>query len=201
MYELQGKVLVVDRSDANTLFLRFGCTNVASWDAHTMVHRLYHIPAFIDCDGEVGDLQPLVDLIKDNQDRVEIVIRNDSTPSVPPISFLEKEIQRKIGKKRTRTRKKRKRGPIFSFEKCNIPPGSTLTLKRDPSVTCTVVGDPWLVDFGDGIKVSFTSRTRDLLNVNETTYLSPMHYWCYEGKLLKHYYEKYQKKSEKKDGK
>lgn len=192
MYELQGKVLVVDRGDADELFARFGCTNVKTWDAATMVHRLYRVPAFIDTDGEVGDLQPLVDLIKTHKTNVDIVLRNDVVSTVPPISFLEKEIQRKIGKKRTRSRKKRKRGPLFSFEACHIPPGSILTLKKNPEITCVVVGDPWIVDFGDGTKASFTSRTRDLLDVKESTYLSPMHYWCYQGKLLKHYYKKYQ---------
>lgn len=192
MYELQGKVLLIDRSDADTLFKRFGCVNVEKWDAHTMVHRLYRVPAFIDCDGDVGDLKGLVDLIKKHGTNADIVLRNDKTSTIPPVSFLEKEIERKIGKKRTRSRKKRKRGPLFSFEACHIPSGSVLTLKRDPEITCVVVGDPWMVDFGDGAKVSFTSRTRDLLNVRESTYLSPMHYWCYKGKLLYSYYKQYQ---------
>lgn len=199
MYELQGKVLLVDRSDADELFTRFGCTNVKLWDAATMVHRLYRIPAFIDTDGEVGDLLPLVELIKRYKTDIDIVLRNDTSSKVPPISFLEKEIQRKIGKKRTRSRSKRKRGPLFSFEACHIPSGATLTLKKDPSITCTVVGDPWVVDFGDGTKTSFTSRTRDLLDVKESTYLSPMHYWCYEGKLLKYYYKKYQSTEQQDD--
>ena len=197
MYELEGKVLIIDRSDADELFTRFGCTNVKSWDAATMVHRLYRVPAFIDTDGEVGDLLPLVETIKHYKTRIDIILRNDNSSRVPTISFLEKEIQRKIGKKRTRSRRKRRRGPLFSFEACHIPSGAVLTLKRNPSITCTVVGDPWVVDFGDGTKESFTSRTRDLLGVKEATYLSPMNYWCYEGKLLKYYYKKYQNPEEK----
>lgn len=200
MYELEGKVLTIDRSDADELFKRFGCANVEKWDAATMVHRLYRVPAFIDTEGEVGDLLPLVEMIKRMKTKVDIVLRNDSTSKVPPVEFLEKEIQRKIGKKRTRSRRKRKRGPLFSFEACHIPPGSTLTLKRNPEITCVVVGDPWIVDFGDGTKASFTSRTRDLLDVKDSTYLSPMHYWCYNGKLLKYYYKKYQNPDEPEKG-
>ena len=196
MYELQGKVLLIDRGDADELFTRFGCTNVKTWDAGTMVHRLRRIPAFIDTEGEVGDLLPLVELIKHYKNDIDIVLRNDTVSRVPPIDFLEKEIQRKIGKKRTRSRRKRRRGPLFSFEACHIPPGSILTLKKNPEITCVVVGDPWIVDFGDGTKASFTSRTRDLLDVKESTYLSPMHYWCYNGKLLKYYYKKYQNTEE-----
>ena len=198
MYEVKGKLLVVDRGDANELFNRLGCVNVEAWDAGPMVHRLYRAPAFLD-DSEAGDLKPLLDLIKKHKTNLEIVLRNDTSSTVPPISILEKEIRRKIGKKRTRSRKKRKRGPLFSFEACHIPPGATLTLKRDPSITCTVIGDPWMVDFGDGVAASFTSRTRELLDVKESTYLSPMDYWCYKDKLLKYYYREFQNPPETKE--
>ena len=111
------------------------------------------------------------------------------------MQFIDRDFTR--GRKSAKkARRKRRRGDVFSFAKCGIPVGAVLTLKKDPTVTCKVVGDPWLLDFGDGMTKSFTSRTRELLGVKDSTYLSPMHYWLYDGRLLRDYYRENQNKDQ-----
>ncbi len=201
MFELDGNCLIIDRHDANELFSRIGCVNAPKWDEMTMVKRLFRAPRLRDY-GDVGDFLDLLDAIQGIGHSGEIILRNDKPATVPLITILEKKFGKSAGSKRVKEPKKRTRGATFSFEKCHIPPGSVLCLKKDPSVTCTVVGDPWLVDFGDGEMRSFTSRTRELLGVKDTTYLSPQFYWTFEGELLSKYYDKYQRpKSRKKEAK
>ena len=118
-------------------------------------------------------------------------MRSTKRPVNAPIAFVDR-VFTKSKKTGTTKKKKRTRGETFSFAKCHIPVGAVLALKKDPTITCTVVGDPWRIDFHDGIEKSFTERTRDLIGSKGTTYLSPMHYWMYEGKLLRVYYRQYQ---------
>ena len=202
MFDLDGNCLIVDRADANELFLRIGCVNVDRWDEDAMTFRLHRAPSLRQCGAGVGDLEPLIDAVSLIGPTGTIILRNDVKPSESLVSILEKKFSKFAGRRRSRGGRKRKRGELFSFIKCHIPPGSVLAFKRDPNITCKVVGDPWIVDFGDGEVRSFTSRTRELLGAKETTFLSPQFYWTFEGKLLSKYYEQYQrpkKRSRKKN--
>lgn len=195
MYMKYGNMVVVDRVDAEQLFAAVGCVNVGKWDSDVLVLRLKRLAMFCDADLHVGSFQPLIDAILGLGAGGSIVLRNTTKPQAEPLSAMDIYYARMEGRHSKSSNGRgvqRVRGATFSFDKCGIPVGSTLVWKRDPSITCTVVGDPWVVDFGDDVMESFTNRTRKLLGVKESTYLSPMHYWMYDGKLLRCYYKKFQ---------
>lgn len=194
IYFVDGDCLVVRRDHAERLFVMLGCVNVHKWDADVLVMRLRRIGLFCDNDIYIGEYAALTRAITKLGVNGTIILKNHLQPvnelqDVTEIQYPDEVTKQKL----QRPRKKRKRGPLFSFAACNIPVGATLVLKRDPSVTCKVVGDPLLVDFGDGQDMSFSRRTGQYLDIKDSTYVSPMHYWLYEGKLLKWYYAQNQK--------
>ena len=190
-----GEFLIVERRCAEMLLTALGCVNVTRWQDDVFVKRLKNVELIYEEGMEVGDFKELLDAIL-IADPDTILLRCSGrfkrcTEIVNQLSALK---DMKIDGRRVRRlpKNKRKRGQGFSFEKCGIPAGATLVLKRDPSVTCTVIGDPWLVDFGDGNQESFSVRTKQLLGAKPSTYMSPMHYWMFEGKLLRWYYRRHQ---------
>lgn len=191
MFEVKDNLLIVDRITAEQLFLTLGCVNVDKWDADLLAQRLKQVALFCDAELNVGEFQDLLDAIMLLKPHDGIVLRSSSNQKHAPTSFMDQSFIPDKGRKPEHFRR---RGAIFSFKKCGIPKGATLVLKRDPTITCKVIGDPWIVDFGDNVTESFSQRTRKLLGVKATTYLSPMHYWMYDGRLLRHYYRKIQKK-------
>ncbi len=191
MYSKVGNHLVINREQAEKLFAMLGCVNASKWDADVLVQRLRRIAVFCDADLHVGEYQPVIDAIISIGPSGGIILRNDAEQKAAPVPLDEIDFTSPKGRSKNK-RHKRKRGEPFSFDKCKIPRGAVLTLKRNPAVTCTVVGDPWVVDFGDGIVESFTARTKQLLGAKDSTFLSPMHYWMYNDKLLRFYYKKYQ---------
>ena len=205
-----GSCLVVDRNSAENLLMMLGCVNTDKWDTDFIVRSLRRVSLFKGI-GEVT--QPYLKLMKAIEDvgvNGVIVIRSNRRPLNAPLTLIDRVSAKSSPKKDSsnttpkKRKKKRVRGETFSFAKCGIPVGATLCLKKDPSITCTVIGDPWLVDFRDGVMKSFTERTRELLGSRDSTYLSPMHYWLYEGKLLRVYYREIQckdKNSNKKENK
>lgn len=198
MFEIGKKHIIIDRDAAEELFTILGCVNVDNWDDDIVVRRLRRIAMFLGDDVDLGPYRSLVGAIRQLVPTDTIMLRNTRQAAKPQPTPFE-AVNQKLVKLKRKTKKTRRRGEKFSFAKCGIPIGATLTLKRDPSVTCTVVGDPWKVDFGDDTKASFTARTRALIGAKGSTYLSPMHYWEYNGKLLRHYYRAFQSpgKSEK----
>lgn len=194
VYFKEGDCLVVRRDHAERLFSMLGCVNVHKWDADILETRLRRIGLFCDNDIYIGEYASLVRDIGELGVGGSIVLKSYLSPVGEPKDVVEAhEAKESLAKKSPWPRKKRKRGPVFSFEACGIPVGATLVLKHDPSITCKVVGDPLLVDFGDGTELSFSKRTGIFLGIKENTYLSPMHYWLYNGKLLKWYYSRMQK--------
>lgn len=192
-----GRCLVVDRNSAETLLTMLGCVNTEKWDTDFIVRSLRRVSLF----RGVGEVTPpykkLLDAIEDVSVNGVIVIRSNRRQVTKPMTLVDRVLSKSTHKTDSsiatkKKKKKRVRGETFSFAKCGIPVGATLCLKKDPSITCTVIGDPWLVDFKDGIMKSFTERTRDLLCSKDSTYLSPMHYWLYNGKLLRVYYREVQ---------
>ena len=196
IYFQDGDCLVVRRDHAERLFNLLGCVNVHKWDADVLVMRLRRIGLFCDNDIYIGEYASLARAITQLGVDGTIILKNHLYPvgapsDVTEISYTDEALK----KKSQRPRKKRKRGPLFSFAACDIPIGATLVLKRDPAITCKVVGDPLLVDFGDGLDTSFSRRTAQFLGTKTSTCVSPMHYWMYEGKLLKWYYAENQKEN------
>ncbi len=201
-YDVFGNCLVIDRHTTEQLLTLLGCVNVEKWDTDFLVRTLKRVSVF----GGVTEIDPqfqnLINDIRKIGVGGVIVIRSDKRPTNTPIALIDRVFTRQ-GSPKIVNKKKRKRGEAFSFAKCGIPVGATLVLKKDPSITCTVIGDPYVVDFNDGQEKSFTERTRDLLGSKESTYLSPMHYWMYKDKLLRFYYREFQcdKKSNSKNRK
>ena len=192
--------MVLDRTFVLGLFKEaMGCTTAATWDDDALVRRLKRLPGLIGGNRlETAAFAPyleVVDRIRKRDGICSIIIKSNEEPVADPVSIIDKPIR--IGPRRKVKGKTSKRRDRFSFKKCGIPKGATLTLKRDRSVTCTVIGDPWNVDFGDGKWTSFTARTKELIGAKETTYLSPMYYWEYNGVLLRDYYEKWQARKAK----
>lgn len=196
MYSAVGNYVVVDRDEAERLFIALGCVNVKNWDSDVVVQRLKRIALLCDDSVDVGEHKELLAAILAIGPGGSIVLRNNTAPVAPPVSAIDRKYSSGSRGKSVR-RKKQKRGALFSFTKCGIPVGAVLKLKRDPTIQCTVIGDPWVVDFGDGVMEPFTIRTKKLLGAKETTYMSPMNYWMYEGKLLRHYYKNIQCKNNK----
>ncbi len=202
-----GRCLVVDRSSAETLLTMLGCVNTEKWDTDFIVRSLRRVSLFRGVGEVTPPYQKLLDAIEDVSINGVIVIRSTRRQVTKPITLVDRVLAKNSHKtdasiNTKKRKKKRVRGETFSFAKCGIPVGATLCLKKDPSITCTVIGDPWLVDFKDGVMKSFTERTRDLLGSKDSTYLSPMHYWLYNGKLLRVYYREVQckdKNANKKD--
>lgn len=195
MFKKVGNCVVVDRNQAERLFALLGCMNVNKWDSDVLVHRLRRIAVFCSQDMDIdGEYKKLVDTILSVGPVGAIVLRNSSEPTSPCIPLTERHFDDAHRSVKRRSQGPRKRGSVFSFTKCGIPIGSTLVLKKDPKVTCKVVGDPWVVDFGDGVYESFTNRTKRALGAKESTFLSPMNYWMYKGVLLRVYYNKKQKR-------
>lgn len=191
--------IVLDRPFVQKLFEALGCTTVAQWDDDVLVNRLRRVPLLI-TDARLGSMEfaefaPLIRQLMDSAVPPKIIIRSSAIPTAPPTPVIEKPIR--VGPRRKSKGHTLKRRERFSFRKCGIPRGATLILKRNPTITCTVIDDPWLVDFGDGDWSSFTARTKKLIGAKETTYLSPMHYWLYEGRLLRDYYEEWQAKKKR----
>ena len=195
---MKGKgALIVERRCAETLLRVLGCVNVEHWEDEVFVKRLKNVDKIYEEGLDVGEFKELLDalLVADPDsillrysDRFKRCIKN-----VKNLSAL-KDVEI-IGRRVLRT-KKRVRGERFSFAACGIPVGATLVLKRDPTVTCRVIGDPWIVDFGDDDEYfdeKFSMRTKRLLGAKESTYLSPMHYWMYNGELLRNYYKRIQR--------
>ena len=192
--------MVLDRTFVLELFNEaMGCTTAASWDDDTLVRRLKRLPGLVSASRlETTAFAPyleVVNKIKRQKGVCSIIIKSNEEPVADPVSIVDKPIR--IGPRRKIKGKTSKRRERFSFKKCGIPKGATLTLKRDRNVTCTVIGDPWNVDFGDGRWTSFTARTKELIGAKETTYLSPMYYWEYNGVLLRDYYEDWQARKAK----
>ena len=195
-----GKCVVVDRDSAENLLSMLGCVNTEKWDTDFLVRSLHRVSVFKGC-GEVSEAyRPLLEALGRVGTNGIIVVRSSKRPVNKPIAFTDRVFTKPSSRSGNSTikRKKRVRGETFSFHKCGIPVGAVLILKKDPSITCTVVGDPWRVDFHDGVEKSFTERTRDLIGSKESTYLSPMHYWMYNGQLLRVYYRNIQCKGKKK---
>ena len=190
-YDVFGSCLVIDRNLTENLLRQLGCVNVEKWDTDFLVRTLKRVSMFGGVTELESQYQELVDEIKKIGVGGVIVIRSDKRPTNSPIALVDRVFTKQSPSKSSH-KKKRRRGEPFSFEKCGIPVGAVLVLKKDPSVTCTVVGDPYIVDFNDGQEKSFTERTRDLLGSKESTYLSPMHYWMYKDKLLRFYYREFQ---------
>jgi hypothetical protein len=84
----------------------------------------------------------------------------------------------------------RKRRPQFVFSDIGIPVGSELHLKMNQDYVVTVDGDPMSVLYNGELVTRFSVFTKRLIGALPTTYLSPMHYWLYHGKLLAEYYDK-----------
>lgn len=196
-----GKCIVIDRDTAENFLGMLGCVNTEKWDTDFLVRSLYRVSLFRGCAELTEPYKPLMSALERIGTNGIIVVRSSKRPVNKPVALADRVFTKSASRTASGNnpkRKKRVRGETFSFVKCGIPFGSTLYLKRDPSITCTVVGDPWIVDFHDGVTKSFTERTRELLASKDSTYLSPMHYWCYDGKLLRVYYRNIQCKGKKK---
>ena len=191
--------IILDRDFVRGLFKTLGCTTVDHWDDDVLVSRLQRVPAMMTEERwQLIEFRPYVDTVKrlrDSRPLCRIIIKSNDEPKAQPVPVIDKPIR--VGPRRKNTGKATKRRERFSFQKCGIPRGATLVLKRNPQITCTVIDDPWHVDFGDGEWTSFTARTKALIGAKETTYLSPMHYWMYNGRLLRDYYEEWQGKKNK----
>lgn len=196
-YSMDG-FLIVERRCAEQLFEALGCVNTTKWRDDVLIDRLKHISLLYDDETNVGDFAPLLNLLVTTE-KNSILLRYNRTfakcaQQVNTLAVLNKV---KIEGKRVKNHKKRKRRASFSFEQCGIPVGATLVLKRDSRYTCTVIGDVWQIDLKGSLldvleyqNMSFTDITRMLIGAKGTTFVSPMHYWLYEGKLLRHYYNK-----------
>lgn len=199
----QDDYLLVERSCLEQLFTILGCENVTQWDDDILIRRAKYL-CKLDDGSPVGEFRELLDALL-LQDVNKIVLQqNKKFPScisyrnsscLTPLKdtkvkgkMVSPAAKTKDKAAKPKDKKPRKRNEIFSFHKAGIPIGAVLHFKRDPTITCVVVGDPYLVDFGGGVTDSFTNHTRRLLNTKKTTYLSPRYYWTYEGRSLDYYY-------------
>jgi len=77
----------------------------------------------------------------------------------------------------------------FAFADFDIPIGATLTLFNDENETIEVVNDALGVRYTGPQEIhgnlSLTSLTRAVMHKRETTNISPINYWCYNGVRLR----------------
>lgn len=195
----QDEYLLVERSCLEQLFTILGCENVVHWDDDILIRRAKYL-CKLDDGSPVGEFRELLDaLLLQDIDKI-VLQKNTKFPScvsyrsetcLAPLKGTQikgKKNANRAKPAQPKNQKPRKRNETFSFLKSGIPVGAVLHFKRDPTITCIVVGDPYMVDFGRGVTDSFTNHTRRLLNTKKTTYLSPRFYWTYEGKPLDYYY-------------
>ncbi len=80
-----------------------------------------------------------------------------------------------------------KQRPKFRFADFDIPPGSVLTYKRDPSITVTTLDDKTSVVSEDHeVGSSWTDITRQLTGF---PFVAPVDYWCHNGTPLRKMYD------------
>ncbi len=93
-----------------------------------------------------------------------------------------------------------KQRPKFQFSDFDIPPGSVLTFKREPSITVTTLDTKTGVVSDDHeVGSSWTDITRQLTGFPQ---VAPVDYWCYNDTPLRKFYEaKYGNNKKKKPSK
>ncbi len=80
-----------------------------------------------------------------------------------------------------------KQRPKFHFSDFDIPPGSVLTFKREPSITVTTLdAKTGVVSDNHEAGSSWTDITRQLTGFPQ---VAPVDYWCYQGTPLRKLYE------------